>query len=277
LSGQEGRLGVLRHVLSHLGVGTERADFDTAGRDGAVRVDLFIIGVAYMARVSFHTEEGSERCRSGATDHDGEERILEGLIRLLRHDVDTGQPAAVSRMGVVPSDNVFGPSDLLTDRHSQSGQPPGSLRRRLLETTHRGGALDVLNHELVGFVGGVDAGLSSNDGERKGVHDDEGVAVEFPLHQAHDFVLSSRARMHDLRTPGLSVRNRERPFTTPREEADHFDEGDGRDADFFEVMRVLFPGSGVELGLLSILVVLVELVGLFQQAVCGVSKTGSES
>jgi hypothetical protein len=33
----------------------------------------------------------------------------------------TGQPAAVSRMGVVPSDNVFGPSDLLTDRHSQSG------------------------------------------------------------------------------------------------------------------------------------------------------------
>ena len=113
MSGQEGRLGVLRHVLSHLGVGTERADFDTAGRDGAVRVDLFIIGVAYMARVSFHTEEGSERCRSGATDHDGEERILEGLVRLLRHDVDTGQPAAVSRMGVVPSDNVFRASDLL--------------------------------------------------------------------------------------------------------------------------------------------------------------------
>ena len=48
-----------------------------------------------------------------------------------------------------------------------------------------------------------------------------------------------------------------------REEADHFDEGDGRDADFFKVMRVLFPGSRVELGFLSILVVLVELVGLF--------------
>lgn len=38
---------------------------------------------------------------------------------------------------------------------------------------------------------------------------------------------------------------------------DHFDEGDGRDADFFKVMRILFPSSGVELGLLGLLVVLV--------------------
>lgn len=45
-------------ACSHLGVGTERANLDTAGRDGAVRVNLFIIGVSYVVRVSLHVEEG---------------------------------------------------------------------------------------------------------------------------------------------------------------------------------------------------------------------------
>lgn len=48
---------------------------------------------------------------------------------------------------------------------------------------------------------------------------------------------------------------------------DHFDEGDGRDPDFFEVVRVLLPRAGVQDCFLFILVVLVNLVRLRMERV----------
>lgn len=70
--------------------------------------------------------------------------------------------------------------------------------------THGGRALDVLNHELVGLVGGVDARLGADDGEREGVHDDESVAVELALHEPHDLVLSAGSCVHDLQKKYVS-------------------------------------------------------------------------
>lgn len=85
-------------------------------------------------------------------------------------------------------------------RQGKAGARRGRERE---EGTYGGRALDVLDHELVGLVGGVDARLGADDGERKGVEDDERVAVELALHEPHDLVLPARARVHDL---GVDVR-----------------------------------------------------------------------
>lgn len=54
--------------------------------------------------------------------------------------------------------------------------------------------LGVVNHVLVGVVGlRINAGLSALDGEGKGVHDNDGVAVGLPLHEAHDLDVAAGA------------------------------------------------------------------------------------
>jgi hypothetical protein len=56
------------------------------------------------------------------TYDDGEERILELLVRLLRHDVDTGEPAAVTRVRVIPTDDVFGTTDLFARKRKRKNK-----------------------------------------------------------------------------------------------------------------------------------------------------------
>ena len=44
---------------------------------------------------------------------------------------------------------------------------------------------------------GVDAGLGAFNGECEGVHDDDGVAVDLALHEAHDLDGAAGARVDD--------------------------------------------------------------------------------
>lgn len=63
-------------------------------------------------------------------------------------------------------------------------------------TPHLLVGLRVLHHVLVCVSLGIDAGLRALHWKRKGIHDDEGVAVSLPLHQAHDLDGSARAGVH---------------------------------------------------------------------------------
>ncbi len=55
----------------------------------------------------------------------------------------------------------------------------------------------VLDHILVGVGLGVDPGLGALDGEREGVHDDDGVALALALHEAHDLDSAAGAGVDD--------------------------------------------------------------------------------
>lgn len=135
--------------------------------------------------------------------HDnGQEGILKGLVRHLGHDIDPGQPAAVAGMRMIPPDDVLGSTDLHTYAHAhqyiimsciiatslgpnaRSGLS-GLFARTPSLGTHLLRGLNVLNHILIRLISGIDPGLGALNGEGKGVHDDEGVAVDLALHEAH--------------------------------------------------------------------------------------------
>ena len=78
------------------------------------------------------------------------------MLLQLRVDVDPGEPAAVTGVGVVP------PADVL--------RAPGLVRRR-----HE------VDHVLVGLVVGVDAGLRALHGQRERVHHHESVPDHLAL------------------------------------------------------------------------------------------------
>lgn len=86
-----------------------------------------------------------------------------------------------------------------------------------------------LNHVLIRLVLGVDTGLCALDGEPKRVGDDEGVCFDFAEHEAHYFERAAGARVHD-----------------------HFEQGDGADADVGEVVRVGAPWAFFVYGFLVV-------------------------
>lgn len=133
--------------------GAEGADVDLAGGDGAVGVD-----------------------------DDGDEGVLELLVVELGVDVYTREPAAISRVRVVPSDGVFEAACFLA-------------------------LVDVLDHVLVRLARGVDTRLCALDGQCKRVHDDERVAHHLALHQAHDLVRDARARVDHLWRSTLTIQH----------------------------------------------------------------------
>jgi hypothetical protein len=59
--------------------------------------------------------------------------------------------------------------------------------------------LHVLDHVLVCFVLRVDARLRALYGERKRIHDHDGMPDDLSLHKPHDFPWYTRARMYDLK------------------------------------------------------------------------------
>lgn len=56
--------------------------------------------------------DGKRETQHQTTYHDSNERVLELLISHLSVDIDTRQPAAVSRVGVVPPNRVLDSADL---------------------------------------------------------------------------------------------------------------------------------------------------------------------
>lgn len=123
--------------------------------------ETVLFGSICAGRVSWRAERWS---MWGETHDDGEERVLELLVRHLRLHVDTGEPAAVARVRVVPADDVLEATDLLAARGATSAE---SRLRACRPRTYSGRALDVLDHELVRLVLGVDASLGADDGERE--------------------------------------------------------------------------------------------------------------
>mmetsp|Transcript_84107 Transcript_84107/g.223267 ORF Transcript_84107/g.223267 Transcript_84107/m.223267 type:complete len:359 (+) Transcript_84107:163-1239(+) len=95
---------------------------------------------------------------------DGQERLLVALISHLRLHINPTQPATISRMRVVPSADVI-------------------LYPYPLAVLCEG------DHKLVGRGAGIDACLRALNGQREGVHDDEGAVRRHPAeHQAHHLV-----------------------------------------------------------------------------------------
>lgn len=78
--------------------------------------------------------------------------------------------------------------------------------------------LGVLNHVLVGVGLRINAGLGALDGKGEGVHDDDGIAIGLPLHQAHHLNGAAGASVHH-----------------------HFQQRKRRDLHPTEVVRVLRP------------------------------------
>ena len=89
------------------GISSKGADIDSTCRDGSVGVDLTHIAVSSQAK------EG----RRGETNDDSEDRILESLMGHLRLTIDTGEPTAITRMRMIPSDNILQSSDLISHRN----------------------------------------------------------------------------------------------------------------------------------------------------------------
>jgi hypothetical protein len=99
---------------------------------------------------------------------------LVGLVEHLRADVDAAEPATVTRVGVVPSDDVV----------------RGPLARFP-------GGVDEGDHVLVGLGLGVDAGLCSLHGQGEAVEDDKGaVGLGAALEEAHHLDLTTGAGVH---------------------------------------------------------------------------------
>lgn len=150
--------------------------------------------------------------------------ILELLVLHLSVDIDTGEPATVSWMRVVPSNSVLQAAYLLDVLH-------------------------VLNHVLVTFNLSIHSGLSALDGQGEGVHDDDGVSGNLALHHAHDLDVSTRAGVHDLRAKRKSYICQnfspsafrcqtcsKRPWLLTH----HFDQCHGRYLDMSKVVRTIF-------------------------------------
>lgn len=79
-------LGLLQLFSVLVRVGTENSNFDLTGRHGSFRVD-----------------------------DDGKSWVFDHLLALLSLHIDSGKPASVSRVRMVPSTDVLGPANGLTD------------------------------------------------------------------------------------------------------------------------------------------------------------------
>ncbi|KAH0445812.1 Mov34-domain-containing protein, partial [Aureobasidium melanogenum] len=135
------RIGTSRDVA--FGVSSESANFDLAGADCTVWVD-----------------------------DNGDERVGKGLLGELSRNIDTTEPAAITRMTVVPADGVF--------------ELAGLTR-----------TFEVFDHILVGLVLSVDSCLSSFDRQAEGVGDNKGLVQDVADHKAHDFNAATGAGVHD--------------------------------------------------------------------------------
>ena len=62
--------------------------------------------------VRFGIPELPQQIRGQKTYHNSKERILKHLIGHLRHDVDTREPATITRMRVIPANDVLVSPDL---------------------------------------------------------------------------------------------------------------------------------------------------------------------
>ena len=62
-----------------------------------------------------------------------------------------------------------------------------------------------MDHVLVRLIRGVDSSLSSLDRQSKGIHDDQRVPHDLPLHEAHNFVRNTRPRVYNLKNTINSV------------------------------------------------------------------------
>lgn len=87
-------------------------------------------------------------------------------------DVNTGEPAAISRMAVVPSSDPFSSITHILSSH-------------------------VINHVLISFISSIDSGLGGFDGKCECVHNHECAALSLALEKTHDFNIATRFSVHD--------------------------------------------------------------------------------
>jgi hypothetical protein len=135
--------GVLKLISVRILVSTEAAQLYLAGRHGPLRVH-----------------------------HDSDGRVLNHLHTLLGLNVNSGEPAAVSRMGMVPSADEFG-------------------------TVNFRGFILMVQHEIVSFLACVHTCLSTFYWQAECVHDIHGVADGIPLHEAHHLNITSGLCVHN--------------------------------------------------------------------------------
>lgn len=87
--------------------------------------------------------------------------------------------------------------------------------------------LRIIDHIFISIGLSINPGFSTFNGQSKGVHDNDGVAVGFALHKAHDLDGPTGSRVDD-----------------------HLEEGECGDLHALEVVRVIDPGLLLlELGL----------------------------
>lgn len=140
---------------------------------------------------SIYTESGNGWGTKLATaHHDSNEWVLELLVRHLSIDVDAGQPTAISGMRVIPPDRMLDSADLVVDQKPQ--QPPNSGETYPLTLR------EILDHVLVGLVRGVDSSLRPLNRQGKGIHDNQRIPHDLPLHETHNFIRHARPRMDNL-------------------------------------------------------------------------------
>ena len=133
--------------------------------------------------------------RAFGVDDNCDAGVLEFLHALLCVDVNAREPAAVPRVRVVPTTDVFRP-------------------------VHQGRLVLMVQGKLVGLLASIHASLSAFHGQTEGVHHVHGVALGISLHEPHDFNVATALGMHH-----------------------HFDQGDGTDLDFLEMVGVFLPLS----------------------------------
>lgn len=136
----------------------------------ALRLELFDIGVRIRPEAAkFHSARSHGSFR---IDNDGNPRLLMVLVETLRANINSGKPAAVARMRVVPAAQVLRPGNALA-------------------------VVLMRAHVLVGLVSGVNSRLRTFYGETEGVHDIESVTLDLALHEPHDLDVSARLGVHD--------------------------------------------------------------------------------
>lgn len=104
-------------------------------------------------------------------DHDSDGGVLHHLHGLLGVHINTGEPAAVSRVRVVPAADELG-------------------------SVYFSGLVLMVDHVPIRVLGRIHSGLSSNDGQRVDVHNVHGVTDRVALQGSHHFDFSSGAAVH---------------------------------------------------------------------------------
>jgi len=109
-------------------------------------------------------------CALGVND-DGDRWVLDLLVILLRIYINAGQPAAITRVRMIPSTNIFRSTDLLTLFH-------------------------VLKHVRICILACVDTSFRGLNRQSEGIHYVHRVADRVALHVAHDFNVAARPCVH---------------------------------------------------------------------------------